>query len=332
MVRYAGRTFFAALALTLTSSLAQADDRLTVAVGVPGSDSFIFGTELWAMSEFNLAPSHGIALTASEVAEEADRLDLLHDSQVQAAIVRVPVPALYADNTRAIMALWPEGVAKADVAPARLLVRRDVDDDVIYSLTKAIFEHADYMKTARATLGIGLPEQALTGLDVPIHPGAYRYYQERGIGRDAASSPTTESRGQNGGTETFRDFNDAKLNGDEIEQIIAACRHALDLGSLSAVLGDLSSAGCEVYQSHLVDQPGDGQTVQGTATNKWASDDEHGLAAVFMAAQNATSQSLDLSGGQGGPVIPVRTSQPRYDARSPVDRRESAEGTRQPIM
>lgn len=354
MVRYSERFLFMALALMLAPSFAlgQASDRLTIAVGIPGSDSFAFGTELWAMSELNLADSQGIGLAAREVAEDRDRLDLLHNNQVQAAIVRARIPASFAGNTRAIMALWPKGIARTDVAPARLLVRRDVDDDVVYSITKAIFKHADYMKSAHATLGIGQPDQAMSGLDVPIHPGAYRYYQERGFGYAAAASdsggtqrkvagqPTADHHGRDGAIETYSDFNDTGLNHDEIAQIIAACRHALDLGSLSAVLGDLSSAGCEVYQSYLVDQPDGKKSTHSTSSEptiraRGAADDEHWLVTASTAAQNTVDELLDLSSGQGGPVIPVRirTIQGRDDGTpSTLDRRDPAQWTRQPTM
>ena len=70
-------------------------------------------------------------------------------------------------NTPAVMAL--------------LITHEDVSEDVIYKFTKALFEnlptvHAAHAKAKEITL-----ETALTGLTAPLHPGAAKYYQEKGL-------------------------------------------------------------------------------------------------------------------------------------------------------
>ena len=184
---YAHRLLAAFVAVFMGAHAANAEggDRLVVAIGEPGSDSFTFGTELWAMSQINLAPTHGIMLEAMEVAADGDRLGLLRNHDVEAALVYGHVPHSSADELRSIMALWPSGLVAEDADPVQLLVRHDVAEEVVYLLTKAMFEHAGYMKSAHASIGVGPPTEAMTGLDIPLHAGAYRYYEENGFGLDA---------------------------------------------------------------------------------------------------------------------------------------------------
>ena len=48
-------------------------------------------------------------------------------------------------------------------------------------MTKQLFEHLDTLKAAHsAAEGISL-ENAVKGLPIPLHPGAERYYKEKGV-------------------------------------------------------------------------------------------------------------------------------------------------------
>lgn len=64
---------------------------------------------------------------------------------------------------------------------AMLVVRADLPDDLVYNLTKALWESLDRMRAAHAR-GRDLElTKALDGMPVPVHPGAARYYGERGV-------------------------------------------------------------------------------------------------------------------------------------------------------
>ena len=63
-----------------------------------------------------------------------------------------------------------------------LLVRAELQDDVVYELTKGIFENIDDIKASHNTADKHISlENALIGVDIPFHPGAERYYKEAGI-------------------------------------------------------------------------------------------------------------------------------------------------------
>lgn len=64
---------------------------------------------------------------------------------------------------------------------AMLGVRADLSEDVIYEITKAIFEHTDILvATHKRAVDITL-ETALDGMSIPLHPGAEKYFKEQGL-------------------------------------------------------------------------------------------------------------------------------------------------------
>jgi TRAP transporter TAXI family solute receptor len=89
------------------------------------------------------------------------------------AYLSKPIPAgTYEGQNREVMT----------VAVNNLLVTREgVPDDVVYTMTKAMFENLPELTAAHAAArGISL-KQAAQGSPVPLHPGAERYYREAGV-------------------------------------------------------------------------------------------------------------------------------------------------------
>lgn len=65
--------------------------------------------------------------------------------------------------------------------PNFLAVRDDISDDDVYMLTKTIYENLTFLNGIhKATKAMAI-EKAISGLPVPLHPGAARYYKEQGI-------------------------------------------------------------------------------------------------------------------------------------------------------
>lgn len=64
---------------------------------------------------------------------------------------------------------------------ATLVTSADVDDDVVYHLVRSVFEGLDSFRGLHPALNNLQPEDMISnGLSAPLHPGAERYYRERG--------------------------------------------------------------------------------------------------------------------------------------------------------
>jgi TRAP transporter TAXI family solute receptor len=63
-----------------------------------------------------------------------------------------------------------------------LVTRADANDDLVYEMTKAMFENLPEMAAAHAAARSIKVEDAAKGSPVPLHPGAVRYYKEKGVG------------------------------------------------------------------------------------------------------------------------------------------------------
>lgn len=64
---------------------------------------------------------------------------------------------------------------------ATLVTSASVPDNVVYSLTKEIFENLDQFKRLVAAQWQLTKKSMLEGLTAPIHPGAMKYYKEAGL-------------------------------------------------------------------------------------------------------------------------------------------------------
>ncbi len=89
--------------------------------------------------------------------------------------------------------LWTRYVIPADTYPGQkkpintiaqpnfLSVRADVDEDAVYKITKTIYENLAFLKAIHGATKAMSIEKAISGLPLPLHPGALKYYQEVGI-------------------------------------------------------------------------------------------------------------------------------------------------------
>lgn len=70
--------------------------------------------------------------------------------------------------------------------PNFLAVRKDVSDEDVYLLTKAIFENLAFLRNIHKSTSDMSLERAIGGLPFPLHPGAAKYFKEKGIAIPAA--------------------------------------------------------------------------------------------------------------------------------------------------
>ena len=62
-----------------------------------------------------------------------------------------------------------------------LMTRAGVPDDTVYIMTKSMFENLPELVAAHAAAGAISLQSAAKGFTVPLHPGAARYYKEKGV-------------------------------------------------------------------------------------------------------------------------------------------------------
>lgn len=112
-------------------------------------------------------------------------------STVDANLVTVTGPEidkLIADNPYYAKATIPGGMYKGtdeDIetfgVKATLVTSADVPDDQVYAVVKAVFDNFDRFKTLHPAFANLTPEDMVTqGLSAPLHPGAEKYYREKG--------------------------------------------------------------------------------------------------------------------------------------------------------
>lgn len=81
--------------------------------------------------------------------------------------------------------LYPTAVNDADVetfgVKATLVTSAKVPEDVVYAITKEVFENFDEFKKLHPAYENLTKEGMLEGLSAEIHPGAVKYYKEAGL-------------------------------------------------------------------------------------------------------------------------------------------------------
>ena len=88
---------------------------------------------------------------------------------------------------------YPGDVGKADVyswqTVMTVMARKDLSDDVAYTLTKTYFESLPVIRKGNELLKDLNENQRFAGVLPPLHPGAVRYYKEQGISIPAELMP-----------------------------------------------------------------------------------------------------------------------------------------------
>ncbi|MGI6129829.1 MAG: TAXI family TRAP transporter solute-binding subunit [bacterium] len=64
---------------------------------------------------------------------------------------------------------------------AIVMIHKDQPDEVVYALTKALWENRDHLAQVNNKAEYMDIDDPVKGITIPIHPGAAKYYQEQGI-------------------------------------------------------------------------------------------------------------------------------------------------------
>ena len=178
-----------------------------VNVGNPGSGQLatmevVLDAKGWTMDDFSLASELKPAEQAAALGD--NKVDAIvytvghPNGSIQEAVstvdaVMVPVEGeaidgLIANNPFYAKAVIPGGMYKGsdnDTATfgvkATFVTSADVEDDVVYEVVKAVFDNFDRFKRLHPAFeNLKEEEMIKDGLSAPLHPGAIRYYKERG--------------------------------------------------------------------------------------------------------------------------------------------------------
>ncbi len=106
-------------------------------------------------------------------------------SSVAITVVEVPATIIEKIGTPYISATIPAGTytgQDADVNSAAvvnyLVTSADVDEELVYQMTKTMFENLDQMAAAHSAARAIKLEEAAKNPPAPLHPGAERYFKE----------------------------------------------------------------------------------------------------------------------------------------------------------
>jgi TRAP transporter TAXI family solute receptor len=167
------------------------------------------GTELNARAIFAAAGMGYGDLSKTEYLPFAESVELMKNRQLDATLqsaglgvsaikdlatsveiqmVAVPAEVVTKLGAPYVAATIPAGTYQgqdADVPTVAvvnfLITHSEVSDETAYQMTKQLFENLPEMEAAHKAAAQIKLEGALTGMPVPLHPGAERYYKEKGM-------------------------------------------------------------------------------------------------------------------------------------------------------
>jgi TRAP transporter TAXI family solute receptor len=62
-----------------------------------------------------------------------------------------------------------------------LITNEEMLEEEVYELTKTLFDHLENLRNAHSSAKNIQLEKATQNLPVPLHPGAEKYYREKGV-------------------------------------------------------------------------------------------------------------------------------------------------------
>lgn len=109
-------------------------------------------------------------------------------TSVPIVVVEIPAPVVDKVGTPYIKATIPAGTYEGQTAAVQtaavvnyLVTHSGMKDETVYQMTKAIYESLPDLQAAHAAAKDIKLENALSGMPVPVHPGAQRYFDEKGV-------------------------------------------------------------------------------------------------------------------------------------------------------
>jgi TRAP transporter TAXI family solute receptor len=119
----------------------------------------------------------------------------IRDLAASVEIVVVEIPAAVVDKVGApyVKQTIPANTYTGQTQPVQtaavvnyLVTHSDVKEETVYQMTKTIYESLPELAAAHAAARDIKLESALAGMPVPLHPGAERFFKEKGISKPAS--------------------------------------------------------------------------------------------------------------------------------------------------
>ena len=154
-------------------------------------ESFALASELPA-SQQSLALCQGQVEAMVYVVGHPNKSIAKATDLCDAVIVNVEGPQidrLVAENTYYSYMTVPGGIYKGNSQSvttfgvrATVVVSENLDPDIAYAITRAVFDNLDQFKKMYPAFGTLDPNRMVTeGLTAPLHEGAVRYYRQHGL-------------------------------------------------------------------------------------------------------------------------------------------------------
>ncbi|MFO0390053.1 MAG: TAXI family TRAP transporter solute-binding subunit, partial [Alphaproteobacteria bacterium] len=99
------------------------------------------------------------------------------------------IDAMIAENPFYARAIIPANMYKGNAVDVRtfgvkavLVTSKDIEDDVVYQMVKAVFDNLDNFKTLHPVFStLDASHMVTEGRLAPMHPGAIKYFKEKGL-------------------------------------------------------------------------------------------------------------------------------------------------------
>jgi hypothetical protein len=62
-----------------------------------------------------------------------------------------------------------------------IICQASLDTNLVYDLSKALFENNDYLKKIHPTAAYTVPENTVNYSPIPLHPGTIKFLEEKGF-------------------------------------------------------------------------------------------------------------------------------------------------------
>ena len=108
-------------------------------------------------------------------------LNLISLTDEELAAIQEAYPFLIRDDLPSTTYTGMTGDVVCVAIQATLVASKDLSEDVVYELLKAMFDNKDALTEGHAKFGFLDPEAASAGATVTMHPGAEKYYKEVGV-------------------------------------------------------------------------------------------------------------------------------------------------------